>query len=170
MFSFLLFAAIIIVPTVIANDITVARHLNFSLGSIIVMLVLGIVAAGSMVIPGVSGSMILMMLGYYDTILENITTFIKALTSFDIITMFSCCGILIPFGIGVLIGIIATAKIIEKLLNTYPNATMWGIMALVVTSPFAILYGVNLNISGIMLLTSIVTFVLGFFVARKMSE
>ena len=167
--SFLLFAAIIIVPTLIANEITVAKDLTFSLGSVILLFVLGIVGAGSMVIPGISGSMILMMLGYYDTILSNITSFIKALTSFDIATMLSCCGILVPFGIGVLIGIVVTAKIIEKLLKRYPNATMWGIIALVVTSPFAILWGVNLNIPVLMLISSVVTFAIGFLVARKLS-
>ena len=168
--SFLLFAAIIIVPTLIANDISVTRDITFGLGSVILMLILGIVGAGSMVIPGVSGSMILMMLGYYDTILTNITSFIKALTSFDFSTMLACCGVLIPFGIGVLIGIVVTAKIIEKLLKKYPNATMWGIIALVVTSPFAILYGVNLNIPVMMLIASVITFVIGFFVARKLSK
>ena len=168
--SFLLFASIIVVPTLIANDITVARELTFNFGSIIIMLILGVVAAASMVIPGVSGSMILMMLGYYDTILNAITTFIKALTSFDIATMFSCAGILVPFGIGVLVGIVVTAKIIEKLLKTYPNATMWGIIALVVTSPFAILYGVNLNIQVWMLISSGITFVLGFLLAKKLSK
>lgn len=168
--SFLLFAAIIIVPTLIANNISVARELTLNLGSIIIMLVLGIISAGSMVIPGVSGSMILMMLGYYDTILNNITSFIKALTSFDIATMLTCCGILIPFGIGVLVGIVATAKIIEKLLTKYPNATMWGIIALVVTSPFAILWGVNLNINILMLLSSVLTFAIGFIVAKKLSK
>ena len=134
------------------------------------MLILGIVSAASMVIPGVSGSMILMMLGYYDTILGNVTSFIKALTSFDISMMLSCCGILIPFGIGILFGIVVTAKIIEKLLKKYPNATMWGIVALVVTSPFAILYGVNLNIPILMLISSVITFGIGFIVARKLSK
>lgn len=168
--SFLLFAAVIIVPTLIADKFAVVRELTFSFGSVILMFALGILAAGSMVVPGVSGSMILMMIGYYDTILGNVTSFIKALTSFDISTMLSCCGGLIPFGIGVLVGIVVTAKIIEKLLTRYPNATMWGIIALVVTSPFAILWGVNLNINVLMLLSSVVTFVIGFFVAKKLSK
>lgn len=168
--SFLLFAAIIVIPTLIANDVSAVKELTVGLGSVVIMLVLGIISAASMVIPGVSGSMILMMLGYYDTILNNITSFIKALTTFDIATMMSCCGILIPFGIGVLVGIVVTAKLIEKLLKTYPNATMWGIIALVVTSPFAILWGVNLNINVLMLISSVVTFVIGFMVAKKLSK
>ncbi len=84
--------------------------------------------------------------------------------------MLTCLGILVPFGIGVLIGIVVTAKVIEKLLSRYPNATMWGIIALVVTSPFAILYGVNLNIPIVMLLSSVITLVIGFLVARKLSK
>ena len=168
--SFLLFAAIIIVPTLIANDINVTRELTFGIGSILIMFGLGILAAGSMVVPGVSGSMMLMMLGYYDVILGNVTSFIKALTSLDMNTMLTCCSALVPFGFGVLAGIVITAKIIEKLLKRYPNATMWGIIALVVTSPFAILWGVNLNINVIMLLVSVVTFIIGFLVARKLSK
>ena len=160
----------IIVPTLIASNGEAVREVSFSFGSCILMFVLGVVGAASMVVPGVSGSMILMMLGYYSVILANITSFIKALTAFDISGMLTCCGILIPFGIGVLVGIVITSKLIEKLLNKYPNATMWGIIALVVTSPFAILWGVELNIPVLMLLASVVTFVIGFIVARKLSK
>lgn len=168
--SFILFALVIIVPTLIASNGEAVREVSFSFGSCILMFVLGVVGAASMVVPGVSGSMILMMLGYYSVILANITAFIKALTAFNIPGMLTCCGILIPFGIGVLVGIVITSKLIEKLLNKYPNATMWGIIALVVTSPFAILWGVELNIPVLMLLASVVTFVIGFIVARKLSK
>lgn len=168
--SFILFALVIIVPTLIASNGEAVRKVSFSFGSCILMFVLGVVGAASMVVPGVSGSMILMMLGYYSVILANITAFIKALTAFNIPGMLTCCGILIPFGIGVLVGIVITSKLIEKLLNKYPNATMWGIIALVVTSPFAILWGVELNIPVLMLLASVVTFVIGFIVARKLSK
>ena len=79
--------------------------------------------------------------------------------------------ILVPFGIGVILGVVVIAKIVEKLLKRYPNATMWGIIGLVVTSPFAILYGVNFaGISVLTVITSIITLVIGFFVARKMGE
>ena len=168
--SFILFALVIIVPTLIASNREAVREVSFSFGFCILMFVLGVVAAASMVVPGVSGSMILMMLGYYSVILANITAFIKALTAFNIPGMLTCCGILIPFGIGVLVGIVITSKLIEKLLNKYPNATMWGIIALVVTSPFAILWGVELNIPVLMILASVVTFVIGFIVARKLSK
>ena len=115
--SFLLFAGIIIVPTLIATERGLAKEVTFGFASIVLMLIMGIVSAASMVVPGVSGSMILMMLGYYDTIISNITIFIKSALKFDIATAWGACGILIPFGIGVLLGIVITAKIIEKLLK-----------------------------------------------------
>lgn len=170
--SFVLLASLIIVPTIITANLTdTVKVLEFGIVSIITMLVMGLIAAASMVVPGVSGSMMLMMLGYYETILEAVNTCVKSALSFDFGTMFSQFGILVPFGIGVLAGIVIAAKIIEKLLKRYPNATMWGIIALVVTSPFAILYGVEF--SGVTLLTifvSIITFILGMIGALKMSS
>ena len=166
--SFLLFAAIIIVPTIIAGENSIVRDVNFSFVSIIIMLFMGIISAASMVVPGVSGSMILMMLGYYDTIISNITLFIKSLTAFNFDGIISSCGILIPFGIGVILGIIVTAKIIERLLKKYPLATMWAILALVVVSPFAILFNANLNTSIGGLIISALTFAIGFFISKKL--
>lgn len=170
--SFVLLASLIIVPTIITSNLTdTVRVVEFGIGSIVTMLLMGFIAAASMVVPGVSGSMMLMMLGYYETILESVNTCVKAVLSFDFATMFSQFGILVPFGVGVLSGILIAAKIIEKLLKRYPNATMWGIIALVVTSPFAILYGVDF--SGVTLLTvfvSIITFIAGLLGALKMSS
>ena len=170
--SFVLLASLIIVPTIITSNLTdTVRVVEFGIVSIVTMLLMGFIAAASMVVPGVSGSMMLMMLGYYETILESVNTCVKAALSFDFATMFSQFGILVPFGVGVLSGILIAAKIIEKLLKRYPNATMWGIIALVVTSPFAILYGVDF--SGVTLLTvfvSIITFIAGLLGALKMSS
>lgn len=170
--SFVLLASLIIIPTIITSNLTdTVRVVEFGIGSIVTMLLMGFIAAASMVVPGVSGSMMLMMLGYYETILESVNTCVKAALSFDFATMFSQFGILVPFGVGVLSGILIAAKIIEKLLKRYPNATMWGIIALVVTSPFAILYGVDF--SGVTLLTvfaSIITFIAGLLGALKMSS
>ncbi len=170
--SFILLALVIIIPTMISDEIENSIvDIEFSFVSIILMLALGVIAAISMVVPGVSGSMILMMLGYYETILHTANTCIKSVLTLNFMGAFETFGTLLPFGIGVLVGILVASKLIEKLLKTYPNATMWGIIALVVTSPFAILYGVDF--SGIAFLTviaSIITFIVGTLVAIKLSK
>ena len=170
--SFILLALVIIVPTLVTAGMTDAtKVITFSFGSVLLMLALGIIVATSMVVPGVSGSMMLMMLGYYETILSTVNTCVKSLVKFDFAGVLGTFGILIPFGIGVLLGIFIAAKIIEKLLKRYPNATMWGIIALVVTSPFAILYGMNFaGIGLVTIIVSILTFAIGFYAALKLSK
>ena len=165
-------ASLIIVPTIVTADMAeTLKVVEFSFVSVLVFIVLGIISAGTMIVPGVSGSMMLMMLGYYETIMETIELFVKSALALDFASILSTIQILIPFGIGIVLGVVIIAKIIEKLLKKYPNATMWGIIGLVVTSPFAILYGVSFaGISVITILASIIAAVAGFFVARKMGE
>ena len=133
--------------------------------------VLGVISAISMVVPGVSGSMVLMMLGYYETIIKTINSCIKALVKLDFSTIFGTFGILVPFGVGVLLGILVASKIIEKLLRKYPNTTIWGIIALVATSPFAMLYGRDYSeVTLVLGLVSVITFMAGFYMSYKLSK
>lgn len=170
--SFLLLASLIIVPTIVSANLSgVERVLELNLFSVILLPVLGTVAAASMVVPGVSGSMMLMMFGYYQPILDKVTLCVESLLKFDMGGFIGTVGLLLPFGIGVLMGILIAAKMIERLLKVYPNATIWGIIALVVTSPFAILYGIDFSsVDVVTIIVSIITFVVGFFAATKLSE
>lgn len=171
--SFIALALLIIVPTIVtASAVDTVKVVEFNIINVIIMFALGIISAASMVVPGVSGSMMLMMLGYYETILSNVTLCIKSMVHLEITTALGTFAVLIPFGLGVLAGIFIAAKIIEKLLTKYPIATMWGIIALVVTSPFAILYGTNFVVNNIALtiISSIITFVIGAIVAMKFSK
>ena len=130
-----------------------------------------IIASATMVVPGVSGSMILMLIGYYQAIIETINTFIRALLAFDIPTVLQCCGVLIPMGIGIVLGIFAIAKIIEIVFAKWPIFAYWSIIGLIVASPFAILILSDFGtINVVTVLTSIVTFVIGFFVAGRLGE
>ena len=69
------------------------------------LFVVGTVAAATMVIPGVSGSMLLMSLGYYTPIINRISGFLAALPALKWEELFACAAVLIPFGIGVVLGI-----------------------------------------------------------------
>lgn len=104
---------------------------------------MGIIAAATMVIPGVSGSLVLMVLGYYFGILSAVKSFISAFKDFDFGTIFDRTLILAPFAIGCLIGIFFISKLIEWLFNHYASATYSGILGLVIASPVAIFYKVQ---------------------------
>ena len=134
--------------------------------SLIKLVVVGVIAAATMVIPGVSGSMMLMTMGYYYPVIGSVKNLITALVAFDIPQVIHICLVLIPFGIGVIVGIFAVAKLIEMLMEKYEALTYSGIMGLVVASPVVILMSVSL--AGMTVLdgvTGVITFIIGIVIA-----
>ena len=127
----------------------------------------GIIAAATMVVPGVSGSMMLMLLGYYDTILKTINQFIDAVVAFDINGILTQCKVLIPFGIGIVIGIFLIAKLIE--FSKAEIHAYYAIIGLIIASPIAILLKTDWSaFSVVTLLIGVVTFAAGWFAASKL--
>lgn len=169
--SFILMLAVIIVPTLIAIETPAIAQMEMNLLNVLILLGLGMISAGAMVVPGVSGSMILIMLGYYNLILNTIKDTIEALLKLDFGGFFNGALILLPFAVGIVVGIIIISKIIATLLKRYPNATHWGILGLIVASPFAIIIKASTFIAEpVTLLICLITFGLGFLVANKLGE
>ena len=121
-----------------------------------------------MVIPGVSGSMMMMVMGLYEKIISSISNLVKALPAGDFTTAGMCCGLLVPFGIGAVIGIFAIAKLIELLLSKFEKITFWCIMGLIAGSPIAIVV-VNSDtfsaINAVSVITGIIALAVGFAIA-----
>lgn len=131
----------------------------------------GMIASATMIIPGVSGSMVLLLLGYYNAILDTITGFLKALVAFDMPAIMHNLGIIIPMGLGIVFGIFAIAKIIEIVFAKFPLYAYWAIIGLIVASPFAIIMmGQGMVISVGNVIASVVTFAAGFLIAMKLGE
>ena len=146
-----------------------SADITFSVGNVLKLFGVGIIAAATMVIPGVSGSMIMMILGYYNTIIDTVNNFINALKSFDIPAMLDTFVVLIPFGIGVVVGAVAVAKLIEFMLNKFPLVTYWAIIGLIVASPFAIIFMMEIGTVGVVeIVTGLVLLVAGFFISMKL--
>ena len=134
--------------------------------SLLKLVVVGVIAAATMVIPGVSGSMMLMTMGYYYPVIGSVKNLITALVAFDIPQVVHICLVLIPFGIGVVVGIFAVAKLIEMLMEKYEALTYSGIMGLVVASPVVILMSVSL--AGMTVIDGVsgaITFIIGTVIA-----
>ncbi len=93
---------------------------TLSLGNFILLFLIGFAGAAAMVIPGISGSFILLILGAYYTV-------IKAITDLNI-------PVLIPIGLGVLAGFILSARLISFLMEKFPKITYAFILGLVAGS------------------------------------
>ena len=147
------------------------RNVSFSVGTVAIMLVMGVLAAAAMVIPGVSGSLLLLAFGYYNAVTGAVTDFISAVFDFDIATAWDKFLILFPFGIGVLLGIFFVAKLIEWLLAKHERLTYCGILGLVCASPIPVfLNALGGTIGVVAVIASAVTFAAGFVVAYVMGR
>lgn len=92
----------------------------------LLLFIVGVVASYTLVIPGVSGSMFLLIIGYYHPIFNTISQ-IKTNPSHSIL-------VLMIFAIGLLVGFFTIAKIMKVLLEKYPRATYWAIVSFVIGS------------------------------------
>lgn len=139
--------------------------------SMVKLFFVGIIAAATMVIPGVSGSMMLLLMGYYHPILEVITTFIRSLIVFDIHGITRGLTLLVPAGIGVVLGIFGIAKLVEIVFEKYPLYAYSAIIGLIIASPVAILLTAAMPaLSVVNVLTSVVTLAVGTVIAMKLGE
>lgn len=165
---FAVFFAVVVLLQVFQKENSAVIQL--SVLEVVKLFALGCIASATMVIPGVSGSMILKLLGYYEPIVtEALPAFITGLTSGDFGAMLGSAGILIPFGLGIVIGIFAIAKLIEVLMARWKGLTYMAIIGMVVASPVAILLGTDMSgASWWVILLSIATFAIGYVVAWKL--
>ncbi len=76
---------------------------------------------------------------------------------------------LIPFGIGIVIGIFAIAKLIEWIFSKWEIPAYYAIIGLIIASPIAILIKTDWStFNFFILITSILSFGLGWLIASKL--
>ncbi|WP_075720798.1 DUF368 domain-containing protein [Roseburia sp. 499] len=166
-----LFFAFVVGLAAIGETEGAAADLSINAVNIMKLFGVGIIASATMVIPGVSGSMILMLIGYYNPVLNEVNRFIDNLVSFNVPGLLDGCAVLVPFGIGVVVGIVAIAKIIELIFKKFPYVAYWAIIGLIVASPFAIMMMNQFGkITVVTVLTGIVALVVGVVAAMKLGE
>jgi hypothetical protein len=163
--SFLSTTSLVIILRLLQTSENTVSLNNISLFTMIILLLVGMLAASTMVIPGVSGSFVLMLIGFYKPILNTISN----------ITKFNLLGhnllILVPFGIGVLLGIVITAKVIEYLLKKYEIYTYYGIYGFILSSILVLILNVYNKATGIPeVVVGILLVLLGTFIGYKLGE
>lgn len=104
-----------------------AREMPVNAGAMLMMVVYGVIAAACMIIPGISGSFVMVMMGAYATVINSVATLNLPL--------------LIPFAIGALLGIFGCAKLIRFLLSKYEMPTYSAILGFVIGSIPAVFPG-----------------------------
>ena len=157
----LFLALVVVLPLLNPPEV---KTVEPSLGTALLMIPLGAIASTTMVIPGVSGSMILMLLGYYNSVINAMND----LRGRD----WSSLTILAPYAIGLVLGIVFIAKLMNYLLREHAALTFCAIFGLVVGSPVTLLMQNRECFplaNGGTWIASIVCLVIGFMIAWFMS-
>lgn len=149
--------AIMMVMTLLQNvsDEGSALITTLTVGSAVRLLLSAAVAAACMIMPGISGSMVMVLLGVYTSVLT-------AISSLNI-------PILVPVAVGVLIGIFAGAKIIDICMKRYEQQTYFAILGLIAGSILPILLNAGFT-PGLQAVLSVVTLIAGAAIAIWMGK
>lgn len=122
-----------------------------------VWLLVGIILAVSKLAPGVSGSTILLALGLF-------TPFMDAMTAFDM-------SALIPGGIGLLIGVLVFARVVDYFIRNHRKSTYMVILGLTVGSIVTVSIEAATKLDGTtVILQSIVGIVIGLVLGVGLSR
>ena len=106
---------------------------HLTLGLAIFVFFAGMIAISAMVLPGISGSTILLILGLYLPIITAIKEFLHLhFESFFTVVLFGC---------GVLVGAVSIVKLIRKALDNFRAQTIYLIIGMMLGSIYAVIMG-----------------------------
>lgn len=118
--------------TVIADGVNLSFG-NFDIIMAVYLVIAGMIAVLAMVLPGISGSTLMLIMGLYIPIL----TAVKGVIQFDFSYVPACA----LFGIGILLGVFVGIGTIKKCLANYRSQSVYLIIGLMIGSIYAVLLG-----------------------------
>ena len=136
---FLIIGIIIVVAMTYFNPVTSSgrsfsiKYDNLNIIFIAYIFVSGMIAISAMVLPGISGSTILLIFGLYAPILNAVKQILKL--NFEYLL-----GVVI-FGCGILLGILLTVRVVRYLLKNFRSQTIYCIIGLMIGSIYSVIMG-----------------------------
>ena len=170
----IVFFLIVLIPVFITEENTAAVFdpaADGGTGSIILFLLIGIIIAATMIIPGLSGTMILMTLGLYRLLLGTTSAFVTAAASMDMSAVAGLLKAVIPIGIGFAVGGFLIARLLNRLFRKIPSYIYSAIFALICATPIVMLAaieGSQLTFANI--IVSCITFIIGLLLVKMLGS
>ncbi|CCV64081.1 conserved hypothetical protein (DUF368) [Alteracholeplasma palmae J233] len=121
---------------------------NLSTGSIVntnifIWIVVGFIVALSFIIPGISGTMILLVLGFYKPLLDLATEVMKEVSTFKFHLLKDNILDMLAIVIGLILAVILLSKLVSILLNKKPERFYQFVLGIIIASPINIIYSLN---------------------------
>lgn len=136
----------------------------------VILLALGILGTFTMVAPGISGALVLLILGYYQHILDLAKTLINALFKLEFTTFLNHLPALLTLVLGFVIGFILSAKFIKKILEKHEISFYYSVFGMLLGAPIAIMLMLHKETSLETFYTlewvmGLITLVIGFMIS-----
>ena len=106
----------------------------------LVLIPVGAVAAVALTVPGLSGSLILLIIGFYRPLVDNAELWAKELLHGNFTHTLPLFGVIGCFGIGCLIGVVVVSKIMNVLLKKFRKETYFTIIGFISGSVFVLFF------------------------------
>ena len=106
----------------------------------LILIPVGFIASIALVVPGLSGGMLLLLLGFYKPLISSTVDVAKECLTGDWSNFGHQIGILACFGVGVIIGFYIISKIMHFLLSKYRVTTFYAIIGFVIGSTIALYF------------------------------
>lgn len=153
--------------TLILGLISVNREFNIENNFIkfFYFIFVGFIDALTMVIPGISGTATLMIIGAYNKLMETFSNLLNFTLFYDNFL------IMLPFGVGMAIGIIFTVKLINYLFNNYNDEIYSAIIGFSIST--IILMAIkcfNSNYTFFNLIIAFIMLFVGAFISKKINH
>ena len=116
--TFAFMIAVVCLSLTVGADANIIK--NITVFDFFRLMFVGALASFCLLLPGCSGTMIMLVFGVYYSVMD-------AIHSLNVL-------VLLPIGIGILIGLSLGAKMVEFFFNKFPQATYFGILGLIVGS------------------------------------
>ena len=109
-----------------------------------VLIPVGAVAAVALTVPGLSGSLILLIIGFYRPLMDTTVAFGKEIFSGDWSHFGQLIGMLGCFAVGCLIGVVLISKLMTLLLAKFHDVTYFAIIGFVLGSIFVLFFNFDI--------------------------
>ena len=116
-----------------STELSGVSLVNISFGGAIYIFLVGLIAISAMILPGISGSTLLLIFGLYIPVINGI----KDILHFNLSSFFG----LVIFGLGVITGILSIIKLLKNALDKYRSQTVYTIIGLMLGSLYSIVMG-----------------------------
>lgn len=125
----------------------------------------GFIDAFTMVIPGISGTATLMMIGAYNTLMKTFSNLLNFSHFVDNLS------IMLPFGIGMIVGVVITVKLINYLFNNFKDNAYSSIIGFSISTIILMaIKCINSNYTFFNLISAFIMLIIGFVISKKINH